>query len=173
MVFHLLVFYLFLCLFVDIYIFIYDSYSISFFLTKKTRALEGLIETEFLHAIDAPSLALIVPILHRGLRDRGAATKRYGALIAGNICVRIVCGFVFYLFIYLFVFYLFKYTYLYDSYSNSFFFTKKDDDQFGERLCPLFTNTFTRFEGGTIGPDSRCPGHFCEGSRLVDAWFGR
>lgn len=54
-----------------------------------TKALEGLIETEFLHAIDAPSLALIVPILHRGLRDRGATTKRYGALIAGNICTMI------------------------------------------------------------------------------------
>jgi len=54
-----------------------------------TRALEGLIETEFLHAIDAPSLALIVPILHRGLRDRAATTKRYGALIAGNICTMI------------------------------------------------------------------------------------
>jgi HEAT repeat protein len=50
------------------------------------RALESLIETEFLHAIDAPSLALIVPILHRGLRDRIATTKRYGALIAGNMC---------------------------------------------------------------------------------------
>jgi len=51
-----------------------------------TRALEALIETEFLHAIDSPSLALIVPVLHRGLRDRGAKTKRYGALISGNIC---------------------------------------------------------------------------------------
>jgi len=48
-----------------------------------------LIETEFLHAIDAPSLALIVPILHRGLRDRAATTKRYGALITGNICTMI------------------------------------------------------------------------------------
>ena len=53
------------------------------------KALEALIETEFLHAIDAPSLALIVPILHRGLRDRVATTKRYGALIAGNICTMI------------------------------------------------------------------------------------
>jgi HEAT repeat protein len=52
-------------------------------------ALESLIATEFLHAIDAPSLALIVPILHRGLRDRAAATKRYGALITGNICTMI------------------------------------------------------------------------------------
>ena len=30
------------------------------------KALEALIETEFLHAIDAPSLALIVPVLYRG-----------------------------------------------------------------------------------------------------------
>lgn len=52
-------------------------------------ALEALIGTEFLHAIDAPSLALIVPILHRGLRDRAATTKRYGALITGNICTMI------------------------------------------------------------------------------------
>lgn len=52
-------------------------------------ALEALIGTEFLHAIDAPSLALIVPILHRGLRDRTATTKRYGALITGNICTMI------------------------------------------------------------------------------------
>lgn len=48
-------------------------------------ALESLIETEFLHAIDAASLSLIVPVIHRGLRDRAATTKRYGALIAGNI----------------------------------------------------------------------------------------
>lgn len=53
------------------------------------RALEALIGTEFLHAIDSPSLALIVPILHRGLRDRGATTKRFGGLIAGNICTMI------------------------------------------------------------------------------------
>ena len=53
------------------------------------KALEILIQTEFLHAIDAPSLALIVPILHRGLRDRGASTKRYSGLIAGNICTMI------------------------------------------------------------------------------------
>ncbi len=52
-------------------------------------ALESLIETEFLHAIDAASLSLIVPVLHRGLRDRAATTKRYAALIAGNICTMI------------------------------------------------------------------------------------
>jgi len=40
-------------------------------------ALIVLIEREFLHAIDAPSLVLIVPTLHCSLRDRGATTKRY------------------------------------------------------------------------------------------------
>ena len=53
------------------------------------RALEALIETEFLHAIDAPSLALIIPVLYRGLRDRSASSKRMAALIAGNICTMI------------------------------------------------------------------------------------
>ena len=52
-------------------------------------ALEALIETEFLHSIDSPSLALLIPVLHRGLRDRSAKTKRYGALISGNICTMI------------------------------------------------------------------------------------
>jgi len=53
------------------------------------KALESLIQTEFLHLLDAPSLALIVPVLHRGLRDRAALSKRYAALIAGNICTMI------------------------------------------------------------------------------------
>lgn len=57
--------------------------------TKTVVALESLIETEFVHAIDAASLSLIVPVIHRGLRDRAATTKRYGALIAGNICTMV------------------------------------------------------------------------------------
>lgn len=56
---------------------------------KTVVALESLIETEFVHAIDAASLSLIVPVIHRGLRDRAATTKRYGALIAGNICTMV------------------------------------------------------------------------------------
>lgn len=53
------------------------------------RALEALISTEFLHAIDAPSLSIIIPVVHRGLRDRAANTKRYAALISGNICTMV------------------------------------------------------------------------------------
>ena len=52
-------------------------------------ALEALISTEFLHAIDAPSLSIIIPVVHRGLRDRAANTKRYAALISGNICTMV------------------------------------------------------------------------------------
>ncbi|KAL7446874.1 hypothetical protein ACHAXM_011445 [Skeletonema potamos] len=53
------------------------------------HALEALISTEFLHAIDAPSLSIIIPVVHRGLRDRAANTKRYAALISGNICTMV------------------------------------------------------------------------------------
>jgi hypothetical protein len=44
--------------------------------SEKTKAaLDTLSTTAFVHAIDAPSLALIVPILRRGLHDRATATK--------------------------------------------------------------------------------------------------
>jgi len=36
-------------------------------------ALEVLLSTVFIHAVDAASLALIVPVVHRGLR--GAAVR--------------------------------------------------------------------------------------------------
>jgi hypothetical protein len=38
-----------------------------------------------MHSIDAPSLALLVPILSRALRDRGADLKRKSAAITGNM----------------------------------------------------------------------------------------
>lgn len=48
-------------------------------------ALEALLECEFMHSIDAPSLALLVPILGRALKDRGADLKRKSAAITGNM----------------------------------------------------------------------------------------
>lgn len=57
--------------------------------TATLHALEELISTEFVHAIDAPSLSIIIPVVHRGLRDRAATTKRYSALISGNICTMV------------------------------------------------------------------------------------
>lgn len=55
--------------------------------SKHTRgALEALLACEFMHSIDAPSLALLVPVLRRGLKDRSADVKRKAALITGNTC---------------------------------------------------------------------------------------
>lgn len=45
-----------------------------------------LMQTTFVNSIDAPSLALLVPIVHRGLRERSAETKKKAAQIVGNMC---------------------------------------------------------------------------------------
>ncbi|PPJ53845.1 hypothetical protein CBER1_03251 [Cercospora berteroae] len=53
--------------------------------TKYTDdALDALIKINFLHFIDAPSLALVVRILERGLGDR-SGTKRKAAQIIGSL----------------------------------------------------------------------------------------
>lgn len=53
--------------------------------TKYTdEALESLIKVNFVHYLDAPSLALVVRILERGLGDR-SATKRKAAQIIGSL----------------------------------------------------------------------------------------
>lgn len=53
--------------------------------TKYTEdALDGLIKVSFIHYIDAPSLALVVRILERGLGDR-SSTKRKAAQIIGSL----------------------------------------------------------------------------------------
>ena len=53
--------------------------------TKFTdEALDSLIKIQFLHFLDAPSLALVVRILERGLGDR-SATKRKSAQIIGSL----------------------------------------------------------------------------------------
>ncbi|KAJ2707923.1 translational activator of GCN4 [Coemansia sp. IMI 203386] len=50
---------------------------------KTDAALVQLLHTAFVHYIDAPSLALVVPILQRGMRSRTAAAKRNAAQIMG------------------------------------------------------------------------------------------
>lgn len=53
--------------------------------TKFTdEALDALIKVNFIHYLDAPSLALVVRILERGLGDR-SATKRKAAQIIGSL----------------------------------------------------------------------------------------
>ena len=53
--------------------------------SKTKDALEELLQTEFLFSLDAASLALLVPILGRALRDRGADLKRKSSTIFGNL----------------------------------------------------------------------------------------
>ncbi|KAJ9621558.1 translational activator of GCN4 [Taxawa tesnikishii (nom. ined.)] len=53
--------------------------------TKYTdEALDALIKVNFIHYLDAPSLALVVRILQRGLGDR-SATKRKASQIIGSL----------------------------------------------------------------------------------------
>ena len=53
--------------------------------TKHTEdALDSLIRVSFVHYLDAPSLALVVRILQRGLGDR-SSTKRKAAQIIGSL----------------------------------------------------------------------------------------
>jgi len=53
---------------------------------ERTQAcLDVLLETTFVNVVDAPSLALIVPVLVRGMRERKADMKKKAAKIAGNM----------------------------------------------------------------------------------------
>lgn len=50
------------------------------------EALKMLLDTSFVHAIDAPSLSLLVPILDSGLMMHDNETKRLASRLMGNIC---------------------------------------------------------------------------------------
>ncbi|CAN3359154.1 eIF-2-alpha kinase activator Gcn1p [Diutina catenulata] len=50
-------------------------------------ALDRLIGTQFVHYIDGPSLALIIHVIHRGMRDRSAAVKKKACQIVGNMAI--------------------------------------------------------------------------------------
>ncbi|THG98438.1 hypothetical protein EW026_g3754 [Hermanssonia centrifuga] len=52
---------------------------------KTPNALTALLKTSFMHYIDHSSLALVVPIIERGLRERSADTKKKAAQIVGNL----------------------------------------------------------------------------------------
>lgn len=56
--------------------------------TKYTDdALDKLIKTQFVHYIDGPSLALIIHVIHRGMKERSAATKKKACQIVGNMAI--------------------------------------------------------------------------------------
>ena len=54
--------------------------------TKAKAALDTLLNTIFVNTVDAASLALIVPVVHRGLRDRSGDAKKKAARIVGDMC---------------------------------------------------------------------------------------
>jgi len=54
--------------------------------SKTLPALEALATTSFAHSIDPASLALLVPILRRGLRDRVRQSKHRAAQVVGCLC---------------------------------------------------------------------------------------
>ena len=52
---------------------------------KAQLCLQALLDTEFVHVIDPPSLALIMPTLKRTLEVRSTDTKKMAAQIIGNM----------------------------------------------------------------------------------------
>ena len=50
------------------------------------KALSALIHTSFVHSVDPPSLALMVPIVKKGLKGRTAPTKKMAAQVVGSMC---------------------------------------------------------------------------------------
>ena len=52
--------------------------------THTEKCIDILLETTFVNVVDAPSLALIIPIISRGLKERKADMKKKAAKIAGN-----------------------------------------------------------------------------------------
>lgn len=50
-------------------------------------ALDALIKTQFVHYIDGASLALIIHVIHRGMKDRSASTKKKACQIVGNMAI--------------------------------------------------------------------------------------
>ena len=54
--------------------------------TAGKAALDTLLSTTFVNTVDAASLALIVPVVHRGLRDRSGDVKKRASRIVGNMC---------------------------------------------------------------------------------------
>ncbi|CAK9439732.1 uncharacterized protein LODBEIA_P38320 [Lodderomyces beijingensis] len=51
------------------------------------EALDKLTRTQFVHYIDSSSLALIIHVIHRAMKDRSASTKKKACQIVGNMAI--------------------------------------------------------------------------------------
>ncbi|KAI8491411.1 eIF-2-alpha kinase activator GCN1 [Branchiostoma belcheri] len=52
---------------------------------KTAMCLQVLLETKFVHFVDAPSLALIMPVVHRAFENRSTETRKMACQIIGNM----------------------------------------------------------------------------------------
>lgn len=53
---------------------------------KQTNTcLQHLLQTEFVHMVDPPSLALIMPVVQRAFNDRSTENRKMAAQIIGNM----------------------------------------------------------------------------------------
>ncbi|EGB12041.1 protein kinase regulator [Aureococcus anophagefferens] len=57
---------------------------------ENVTALDRLMGTTFVSQVDRPTLAIIVPVLGRGLRDRDVQMKRKCCVVVDNMC-KLVC----------------------------------------------------------------------------------